>query len=71
MYVCMYVGFSHYCLPLLLLCMDMVMVESSPQEGGFNVVEFGAVGNGKTDDSEVKKKKKNYSYTYFHVISRP
>lgn len=41
----------------------MVMVESSAQEGCFNVVEFGAVGDGETDDSEVKNKNKNYSYT--------
>lgn len=47
--------------------MDMVMVESSPQEGGFNVVEFGAVGNGKTDDSEVKKIKKKE--LLIHVLS--
>lgn len=44
-------GFHTIALLLLLLC--MVMVESSAQEGRFNVVEFGAVGDGETDDSEV------------------
>ncbi|KAF7123745.1 hypothetical protein RHSIM_Rhsim12G0013300 [Rhododendron simsii] len=43
-------GFHTIALLMLLLC--MVMVESSARGGGFNVVEFGAVGDGETDDSK-------------------
>ncbi|XP_058195049.1 probable polygalacturonase At3g15720 [Rhododendron vialii] len=47
-------GFHTIALLLLLLC--MVMVESSAQGGGFDVVEFGAVGDGETDDSKAFQK---------------
>lgn len=60
-------GFHTIALLLLLLC--MVMVESSAQEGCFNVVEFGAVGDGETDDSEVKNKIKITRTLSCHLTS--
>ncbi|KAH7834221.1 hypothetical protein Vadar_013883 [Vaccinium darrowii] len=51
---------------MLLLCMVMVEGRSSPNGGGLNVLDFGAVGNGQTDDSQVFGKIMAPSKKNFH-----